>query len=134
MSQGVGVVGLYVRDQDEAVEFYVEKLGFRVKTDVKNGDYRWLTVQHPEQPSFELGLFKPGTPTSVTAGASVPSAPPAPPCPSDLDGDGQVGAGDLAVMIGDWGCAGACPGDVDGDGDADSADLATLLGSWGACP
>ena len=29
MSQGVGVVGLYVRDQDEALEFYVEKLGFR---------------------------------------------------------------------------------------------------------
>jgi hypothetical protein len=38
---------------------YVNKLGFKVKNDVKNGDYRWLTVQHPEQPSFELGLFKP---------------------------------------------------------------------------
>jgi len=62
MSQGVQMVGLYVRDQDEAVEFYVEKLGFRVHTDVKNGDYRWLTVQHPDQPSFQLGLFKPGPP------------------------------------------------------------------------
>ena len=39
----VGVAGLYVRDQDEAVEFYVEKLGFRVHTDARNGDYRWLT-------------------------------------------------------------------------------------------
>ncbi|WP_350135729.1 VOC family protein [Nitrosomonas sp.] len=28
MSQGIGVVGLYVRDQDEAIEFYVDKLGF----------------------------------------------------------------------------------------------------------
>lgn len=63
MSQGVGVVGLYVRDQDEAVAFYVDKLGFRIHTDVRNGDYRWLTVQHPEQPSFQLGLFKPGPPT-----------------------------------------------------------------------
>lgn len=62
MSQGVGVVGLYVRDQDEAVKFYVEKLGFRIHTDVKNGEYRWLTVQHPEQPSFQLGLFVPGAP------------------------------------------------------------------------
>ena len=62
MSQGVGVVGLYVRNQDEALEFYVEKLGFRVHTDVKNGDYRWLTVQHPDQPSFQLGLFMPGPP------------------------------------------------------------------------
>ena len=63
MSQGVQVVGLYVRDQEEAVEFYVEKLGFRVHTDVRNGDYRWLTVQHPDQPSFQLGLFRPGPPT-----------------------------------------------------------------------
>jgi catechol 2,3-dioxygenase-like lactoylglutathione lyase family enzyme len=63
MSQGVGVVGLYVRDQDEAVEFYVDKLGFRVHTDARNGSYRWLTVQHPEQPSFQLGLFAPEQPT-----------------------------------------------------------------------
>ena len=61
MSQGVEVVGLYVRDQDEAVAFY-EKLGFRVHTDVRNGEFRWLTVQHPEQPSFQLGLFVPGPP------------------------------------------------------------------------
>lgn len=62
MSQGVDVMGLYVRDQDEAVEFYVEKLGFRVHTDARNGSYRWLTVQHPEQPSFQLGLFAPDQP------------------------------------------------------------------------
>ena len=62
MSQGVQVVGLYVRDQDEAVEFYVGKLGFRVHTDARNGNYRWLTVQHPEQPSFQLGLFAPEQP------------------------------------------------------------------------
>ena len=69
MSQGVGVVGLYVRDQDEALEFYVEKLGFHVHTDVGNGDYRWLTVQHPEQPSFQLGLFVPQPPTVDAATA-----------------------------------------------------------------
>ena len=63
MTQGVGVVGLYVRDQDEALAFYVDKLGFRVHTDARNGDYRWLTVQHPEQPSFQLGLFVPQPPT-----------------------------------------------------------------------
>lgn len=62
MSKGVGVVGLYVRDQDEALKFYVEKLGFRVHTDVRNGDFRWLTVQHPDQPSFQLGLFTPQAP------------------------------------------------------------------------
>jgi catechol 2,3-dioxygenase-like lactoylglutathione lyase family enzyme len=69
MSEGVDVVGLYVRDQDEALAFYVDKLGFRRHTDVKNGDYRWLTVQHPEQPSFQLGLFKPGPPVLDAATA-----------------------------------------------------------------
>ena len=58
MTQGVQVVGLYVRDQDEAVEFYVSKVGFEVHTDARNGDYRWLTIQHPDQQGFQLGLFK----------------------------------------------------------------------------
>lgn len=71
MSQGVEMVGLYVRDQDEAFEFYVEKLGFRVHTDVRNGDYRWLTVQHPEQSSFQLGLFLPGPPVHDAATAQT---------------------------------------------------------------
>ena len=62
MSQGIEVVGVYVRDQDEALRFYVDKLGFRVHTDARNGNYRWLTVQHPEQPSFQLGLFAPEQP------------------------------------------------------------------------
>jgi len=69
MTQGVGVAGLYVRDQDEALEFYVGKLGFKVHTDARNGDYRWLTVQHSEQPSFQLGLFKPQPPTVDDAAA-----------------------------------------------------------------
>ena len=67
MSQGVGMVGLYVRDQDEAVDFYVGKLGFRIHTDARNGDYRWLTVQHPDQPSFQLGLFAPQAPMQDAA-------------------------------------------------------------------
>src|SRR5690242_17046338 len=62
MSQGVEVAGIYVRDQDEALQFYVEKLGFEVSTDVRNGDYRWLTVRHPDQPGFNLGLFRPQAP------------------------------------------------------------------------
>jgi catechol 2,3-dioxygenase-like lactoylglutathione lyase family enzyme len=71
MSQGVQEVGLYVRDQDEALAFYVDKLGFRVHTDVRNGAYRWLTVQHPDQPSFQLGLFVPGPPVHDEATAQA---------------------------------------------------------------
>lgn len=69
--QGVETMGVYVRDQDEALAFYVEKLGFRVHTDVRNGDFRWLTVQHPEQPSFQLGLFKPAPPMVDAATAQA---------------------------------------------------------------
>ena len=71
MTQGVQVVGLYVRDQDEALDFYVNKLGFRAHTDVRNGNYRWLTVQHPEQPTFQLGLFAPGAPVLDEATAEA---------------------------------------------------------------
>jgi catechol 2,3-dioxygenase-like lactoylglutathione lyase family enzyme len=71
MNQGIGVVGVYVGDQDEALDFYVGKLGFRVHTDVRNGPYRWLTVQHPEQPSFQLGLFQPGPPIHDDATAQT---------------------------------------------------------------
>jgi catechol 2,3-dioxygenase-like lactoylglutathione lyase family enzyme len=76
MSEGVknvsvSVAGVYVRDQDEALKFYVEKLGFQVHTDARNGDYRWLTVQHPDQPSFQLGLFKPGPPLDEATAEAV---------------------------------------------------------------
>ena len=71
MSQGVGVAGIYVHDQDEALNFYVEKLGFAVHTDARNGDYRWLTVHHPDQPGFQLGLFKPQPPTVDEASAQT---------------------------------------------------------------
>ncbi len=49
MTNTVNTVGLYVRDQDEALAFYVGKLGFEVHTDVRNGSYRWLTVRSPGQ-------------------------------------------------------------------------------------
>src|SRR5438045_683934 len=71
MNQGVGVAGIYVRDQDEALSFYVDKLGFAVHTDARNGDYRWLTVQHPDQPSFQLGLFRPQAPMVDAATAQT---------------------------------------------------------------
>jgi catechol 2,3-dioxygenase-like lactoylglutathione lyase family enzyme len=76
MTQGVQVAGVYVRDQDEAVDFYVGKLGFEVHTDARNGDYRWLTIQYPNQPGFQLGLFKPQPPmvddaTAQTLNAAV---------------------------------------------------------------
>jgi hypothetical protein len=55
---------------------------------------------------------------------------PVAPCPADFDGDGAVGASDLAEMLNAWGGPGA---DLNGDGSTDAADLAELLGAWGDC-
>jgi len=44
---------LWVRDQDEALEFF-RKLGFDVSEDVKNGDYRWLAVASKDQPEIAV--------------------------------------------------------------------------------
>ena len=51
-----------VLDQDEALEFYVGKLGFEVTTDADLGHMRWLTVALPSQPGHELVLMQPGDP------------------------------------------------------------------------
>ena len=69
MTNTVNTVGLYVRDQDEALAFYVGTLGFEVHTDVRNGSYRWLTVRSPGQVGFQLGLFVPGPPAHDAATA-----------------------------------------------------------------
>jgi catechol 2,3-dioxygenase-like lactoylglutathione lyase family enzyme len=71
MTATVAVAGIYVRDQDEALAFYVGKLGFAVHTDASNGGYRWLTVHNPDQPGFQLGLFSAGPPTVDAATAQV---------------------------------------------------------------
>src|SRR4029078_12701429 len=50
----------FVFDQDAAYDFYVNKLGFNVHTDVKmeNG-FRWLTITPPDQPDLEISLLTP---------------------------------------------------------------------------
>lgn len=53
---------IHVLDQDQALEFYVGKLGMVVHTDADLGFMRWLTVSLPEQPDFEVGLMLPGPP------------------------------------------------------------------------
>lgn len=69
MDMRLDVAGIYVRDQDEALEFYVGKLGFAVHTDARNGDYRWLTVHQPDRGGPQLGLFRPQPPSVDAATA-----------------------------------------------------------------
>jgi catechol 2,3-dioxygenase-like lactoylglutathione lyase family enzyme len=57
---------LWVHDQDEALTFYTQKLGFEVRADVtmpEMGDFRWLTVGPPGQDDFAIVLMAiPGAP------------------------------------------------------------------------
>jgi catechol 2,3-dioxygenase-like lactoylglutathione lyase family enzyme len=53
---------IHVLDQDQALDFYVGKLGMVVNTDADLGFMRWLTVNPPEQPEIQLGLMLPGPP------------------------------------------------------------------------
>ena len=46
----IKVTSVYVDDQDKALRFYTEVLGFAKKSDFSNGPYRWLTVASPEEP------------------------------------------------------------------------------------
>ena len=50
---------VYVLDQDEALEFYVGKLGLELNTDADLGEMRWLTVTVPGQPEHEIVLTSP---------------------------------------------------------------------------
>ena len=53
---------IWVLDQDEALSFYRDKLGFEVRTDQTMDSFRWLTVGPPSQPDLELVLMVPGPP------------------------------------------------------------------------
>ncbi len=70
--------GVFVNDQDEALRFYTETLGFVKKHDVPAGEFKWLTVVSPDDPdgtelllepnenpvaqAYQKGLFEQGIP------------------------------------------------------------------------
>src|ERR1035438_4969878 len=61
----IKVTSLYVDDQNKALRFYTEVLGFAKKADFSNGPYRWLTVASPEEPDgTELQLALNNNPTA----------------------------------------------------------------------
>ncbi len=61
----IKLTSVYVDDQDKALRFYTEVLGFVKKTDFSQGPYRWLTVASPEEPDgTELQLALNDNPTA----------------------------------------------------------------------
>lgn len=56
---------VFVTNQDDALKFYRDSLGFKVHTDAMFGDFRWLTLCAPEQPDFEIALVPAQTPEEL---------------------------------------------------------------------
>ena len=55
----INLSGVFVDDQDKALRFYTETLGFQKKRDVPAGKHRWLTVVSPEEPNGVELLLEP---------------------------------------------------------------------------
>jgi predicted enzyme related to lactoylglutathione lyase len=53
------LTSVFVNDQDKALKFYTEKLGFVKKSDVSAGEYRWLTVVSPDNQNGTELLLEP---------------------------------------------------------------------------
>ena len=70
MINRLNVASIYVLDKDEALDFYVNKLGLEKGSDVRQGSYRWLTVRVPGGEGTEVSLEQPGSPLhdEATAG------------------------------------------------------------------
>jgi len=62
MISRLNVTSIYVLDKEEALDFYVDKLGLEKGNDVQQGDYRWLTVRARGDQSTEISLEQPGSP------------------------------------------------------------------------
>ena len=63
----IKVMSVYVDDQEKALRFYTEVLGFVRKTDFSQGPFRWLTVASPEEPEgTELQLALNNNPAART--------------------------------------------------------------------
>ncbi len=81
------VTTVFVDDQEAALKFYTETLGFQKKTDIPMGQYRWLTVTddndgvelllepsaHPAVPPFKKALVKDGIPFAAFGVADIDS-------------------------------------------------------------
>ena len=62
MFTGISIHTVFVLDQEEAIDFYVNKLGFQISADADLGFMRWLTVALPEDPERHILLEAPGPP------------------------------------------------------------------------
>jgi hypothetical protein len=92
---------------------YIEFLRDENQTDDKGQIAYDLWAQHGKSAPVDMDVAE----IAISSGV-----------PGDLNGDGQVNAADLAILLGQWGGPGTA--DFDGNGTVAAADLAFLLASW----
>jgi uncharacterized glyoxalase superfamily protein PhnB len=69
MLQSINISSIFVLDQDEAIDFYVGKLGLELSADMDFGSMRWVTVKVPGDAGRDILLEKPGPPSMDEATA-----------------------------------------------------------------
>jgi glyoxylase I family protein len=62
----IKLTGIYVDDQQKALDFYTDVLGFKKKQDIPVGEFRWLSVVSPEGGDTELSLEPNANPIAKT--------------------------------------------------------------------
>ena len=75
MISRVSHLTLLVTNQDEALAYYKDKLGFKIHTDVMFGEMRWLTICTEQDPNFEVALMKAGPESEAYVGKQGGSYP-----------------------------------------------------------
>jgi len=71
MLKSLRISQIYVLDQQQALDFYVGKLGLEVGDDINLGYMRWLTVSVPGEPDRTILLEQPGPPSMDEKAAAV---------------------------------------------------------------
>ena len=71
MIENISLVSVYCLDQSATRDFYVRHLGFEPRVDATMGDFRWVTITHPNQPELQVTLRVPGPPMSPEAAAFI---------------------------------------------------------------
>jgi len=103
-------------------------------------NFRFDSPFPPKAANITVGLFKPGTPNSLSVRAVGPTSCAADIAPNNGVGNGTVDVEDLLAVISAWGAcpnSNDCPADVappGGDDTVNVSDLLAVISGWGACP
>lgn len=125
--EGYGLAGIVIGSGTETLSF-VESTEISGNYTV-SGENATVSVNLPIDYLFDLSGNDVLIQGGITVVASGTLPPPPPLCPADLDNSGQVGFGDLSLILSAWQVSDA--GDANGDGETNFSDISVVLSAWG---